>query len=221
MTEKNASMNNYVELVKLKTEKILQNNDLDIVLSDDIWGKSTLLVKSGGYLTEELINKLLNFGIKKVPVNFVEKDNAHSETLLTKEFLKTQCVLILENNVLNSAWLVRNLVDTGFSQGNIFVTSDYNSINQYFKIKKINFIFTGMSLYEKCQRVLNKYSLLRSTHAFVIMEKQETARKIKQNFLSGVKFLKKPLNAKVFSFLLNNALQENLLNLYVEEVSVS
>ena len=213
------STSNYVDLVKLKAEKLFQNKNLGIFLNDDIWENSTLLVKGGRYLTEDLINKLLNFGVKQVDVDFIEKNDGNRKII--NDFINNQNVLIIENNLLEASWLVRNLVDIGFKEGNIFVTADYNSINRYFRIKKINFIFTGFSLYEKCLKCVNKYSMLKNTHAFVTMEKKDSLRKIERDYNSDVKFLRKPLNAKLFKRSIINALNHNLLDSYVEEERIS
>jgi|GEM_PF-2301141 len=219
----NRPRNNYVDLVRLKADKIFQNRKLNMVLNDDIWGRNTLLVKSGGYLTEDLINKLLNFGIKSVNVNFVENndENESAQDPIISQFIENQYVLIIEENLLNTAWLVRNLVDAGFSEKNIFITADYNSINRYFKIKKVNFIFVGMSLYEKCMKCVNKYSLLKGTYAYVIMENKDSARKIKSDYYSEVKFLKKPLNTRIFNNIINQALNYNLMEFYADKAWIS
>ncbi len=221
MTISNKSQGNYVNLLKLKADKIFQNKNLNVVLNDDIWGEDTLLLRSGRYLNEDLINKLLNFGIKNINVNFVEKnEDVKEQEFVVNEFIKNQNVLIVEKNILNTAWFVRNLIDIGFSEGNILITGDYNFINQYFRVKKINFIFIGLPLYEKCIKCINKYSLLRHTHAFVIMESRDSLRKIENNYSSEVKFLRKPLSSKTFNALINRALSTNLLDFYTEETNV-
>jgi len=217
------SMNNYVDLIRLKAEKILQNKDFGITLNDDIWEQSTLLVKSGGYLTEDLINKLLNFGIKKVQVNFVKKEEEQTleEQDFLGDFVKTQNALILENNLLNASGLVKKLVDMGFNKSNIFITANHNSINKYFRAKKINFVFTGLPFYKKCARCVNKYSLLRNTHAFVLIERHDSMRKVENNYASDVKFLRKPVNFKFLKILINKALNYNLQDFYAEEADIS
>ncbi len=211
---------NYVDLLKLKADKIYQNDNFKLILSDDIWGKGTLLLKSGRHLSEELINKLINFGIKNISVDFVKKSETEKESLL-KEFIKSQNALIVEKNILNSAWVVRNLVDIGFNEKNILVTGEPNLINHFLKLKKVNFIFVGFSLYEKCEKCVNKYSLLRDKHVYVIMESKDNLKKLEKNYSTNVKFLKKPLSAKEFNSLIIKALSANLLDFYTEEASVS
>lgn len=232
MANSNRVMTNYVDLIRLKAEKFLQNGKFGIMLNDDIWEDGTLLVKSGKYLTDSLLSKLINFGVKKVNVNFVEKE---AEMILLEQeavknfepeyvsnnFVKTQNVLIIENNLINASWIVRSLIDIGFSEGNIFVTANYNSINKYFKVKKINFMFIGLSLYEKCSKSFNKYSLLKNTHSFALIEKGDTVRKIKNNYACDVKFLMKPLGYKYFKTLISKAINENMHDVYLDEVEIS
>ncbi|MFW5795228.1 MAG: hypothetical protein ACOCV1_07060, partial [Bacillota bacterium] len=203
MNHKNNSIiNSYVDLMKLKSEKILLDNKLGVVLSNDVWENNALLIKSGGYLTEDLINRLLNFGVKKVNVNFVYKNQINS---LNQDFIKNQQVIILEDNFFNIAWLKRNLIKMGFNHENILVTVNYHSLNKYFKDKKINFIFIGQSLYEKSARCINKYSMLKTTHSFVLIEKEKTDA-IKIGYKSKIKFLDSPLDLDNFTFLINQAL---------------
>ena len=225
MVVKNKSIKNYVDLIWLKAGKMLENEHLSIILDDDIWENDMLIVKSGRYLTEKLINKLLNFGIKKVNVNFEDTESNENykknENILINKFIKTQNVLVIENNFLNTGWLVKNLLTSNFNKNNIFVTSAYNSINKYFRSKKINFIFISCALYEKCQKCVDKYSLLKDTHVFVIMEKDDSARKIKNNYNSDIRFLIKPLSIKRFNFFIKQVLNLNLLNFYMDDAKIS
>lgn len=222
MTTSSKSQGSFVDLLKLKVDRIFQNEKLRIMLNDDIWENDTLILKSGRYLSEDLVNKLLNFGVKRVSVDFIEKKEEElNQDSLISEFVKSQNILIVEKNLLNTAWIVRNLIDIGFNEKNIFITSDHNSINHYFKVKKINFVFLGFSLYEKCMKSVNKYSMLKNTHAFVIMENKDSLRKIEKNYFSEVKFLRKPLGSKTFFSFVNRALNCNLLDFYTEEESAS
>lgn len=213
---------NHIDLLDLKTEKLLRGGNVNVVLQDDIWDRDTLLLRSGRYLTENLINKLINFGIRRVSVDFVEQDspeNVHENQL--EEFTAGQCALIIENNMINASWLVRHLVDIGFSHKNIFITADYNAINQYFRVKKINFIFAGIDIYEKCTKCIDKYSRLRNIHAFVTIENVDSMRKIRTENNTSVNFFKKSLSAEVFKSGVKRAINANYLDLYAEEALAS
>lgn len=213
--KKNETPINYIDLLDLKTEKLLQNKNVSIILQDDIWDKDILLLKGGRYLTESLINKLINFGIKRINADVVEKNveklaNAHS----IKDFTANQCALIVEDSIINASWLVRHLVDIGFAPKNIFITADYNAINQYFRVKKINFIFTNHAIYEKCKKCIDKYSHLRDVHAFITME---NAKKLNPDSNSTINCIDKSNYPDDFKNSVKQALNANFLYFYLGE----
>lgn len=217
--EKNKMPVNYIDLLDLKTEKLLQNRNVNIILQDDVWDKDILLLRGGKYLTESLINKLINFGIKRINVDVIDKNIEELTTANSlKEFTANQCALIVENNMINASWLVRHLVDVGFEPKNIFITADYNAINQYFRVKKINFIFTSFDIYEKCKKCVDKYSHLRDVHAFVTTENMQ---KIKIDNNSAVSFIDKSNYPDDFKNSVKQALNANFLYFYSTESLVS
>ena len=136
---------NYIDLISLKAANILEKQNLNIILNDDIWDKDTLIIRSGGYLTESLITKLINFGIREVSVDFAPEEQ--DSTSLLEDFSKTQSALIIADNLADSAWLVKNLIDSGFDKENIFITDNHNSINKFFRSRTINIIFTNSVIY--------------------------------------------------------------------------
>jgi len=210
---------NYIDLISLKAANILEKQNLNIILNDDIWDKETLIIKSGGYLTESLITKLINFGIREVSVDFApEEQDAAS---LLQDFTKTQSALIIADNLADLGWLDKNLIDAGFDKKNIFLTDNYNSINKFFRSRVINIIFISSVFYEKSHKCVDKYSLLRNTHAFVILEENESARKLKTGYNSHVKFLIKPLYAKRLKFFINQAVNQNFLDFHMDEAQIS
>jgi hypothetical protein len=225
MNTKISAVKSYVDLVSLKTQEKLNKNSLNLVIEDDVWEKDILIVKSGKYLNEELINKLLKFGIKKVRVNILEENQKRmekeEESISLIEFIKTQSVLLVENDLSDAGWLVRNLIDSGFKGGNIFVTADANSINKYFKVKKMNFVFIESSLYEKCPKCISKYTLLKNIHTFILIDKNESRRKLIQDNISEIKFINKPFETEDFKNHINSALNQNLLDFYKDEVKIS
>ncbi len=221
MTVKTKSTRNYIDLISLKASKMLEKQNFDIILNDDIWDNNTLIVKSGGYLTDSLINKLINFGIEEVSVDFAEKAVKPQDINLFKLFINDRNVLIVDNNLHQISWLVKNLVNYGFDKAGISITDNYNYINKIFRAKKISLIFTSSYFYEKCGKCIDKYSLLRNTHAFVIMEQNETARKLKSGYNSEVKFIRKPLNTEMLKFFINQPLGRSFLDFYTEESSIS
>ena len=214
-----------VDLIKLKTDKLIESKDQGLLLKDDIWGKGTLILKSGVYLTEEIINKLLKFGIRKVNVtldNLVAQEfDVEEQNQLKKQFLCTQSVLIVEKNLINASLLVRQLIDNGFKEGNIFVTKEPTTINKYFRAKHINFLFIDEDLYENCAKCVEKYTLLRNTHTFIMliamMANKLELMEFKKAGISKIKFLLKPIMEEKLNRLVLEALDRNFLDFWNEE----
>lgn len=222
MTVKNKSIKSYIDLISLKASRLLEKQNFRIILNDDIWDNNRLIVKSGGYLTDSLLNKLINFGIKKISVDFLDKaEKQDNNADLYKVFIKTQSVLIVEDNLLQISQLVKKFMGYGLDKSNIFVTDNPNSINTYFRNTMINFIFINLSLYEKCKKSVDKYSLLRNTHVFVLMEENESARKLKDGYNPEVRFLAGSLGAEKLKFFINQALSQNFMDFYTEETRIS
>ncbi len=209
------------ELLKLKADKLIEIKENGLLLKEDIWEKGTLVLKSGVYLTEELINKLLRFGIKRVNVdleNFSEK-NALSEfpESMTKKYIASQSALIVEKNIIDAGLMIKYLIDIGFKGGNIFITKEPNFINRYFGAKKINFLFIDGGLYPKCARCVQKYTSLRNLHAFVLLNSADFNEFKKMSKFSKINFLFRPVKENSFKRLVSHALDQNFLDFWTEE----
>lgn len=221
MTTKTKTYKNYIDLISLKASNLLKKQDFKIILNDDVWDNNILIVKSGGYLTDSIINKLINFGIKQVSVNFPEDVDKQDNANLLKIFISSQKALIVNNNLSETSWIKKNLLSYGIESTNIFITDDHNSINKFFRNQQINIIFINSSLYEKCQKCIDKYSLLKNTHVFVIMGENESARKLKNGYNSDAKFIARPLSAERLKLFANQALNRNFLDFYSQETRIS
>ena len=182
-----------VELLKLKAGRLIDSESL--TLKEDIWGKGTLVLKSGAYLTEDIIRKLPNFGIEEIEAEEFEQE--YEEVYVSEEnevevrnFIRSQNVLIVEKNIFDASAIVKPMVDAGFKTGNIFVTREPSAINGYFRAKKFNFLFINQELYETAVKCVEKFSVLKNTHVFVISETDNVAAlNLPKN--SKIKFLYK------------------------------
>lgn len=224
MISGNISLIESMELIKNKTDNIIKANESSVLLKDDIWGKDTLILKSGVYLTEEIINKLLKFGIKKVNVvlDNMETENStiNEDIRYAKPVIANQNVLIVEKTMLNASMLVKKLLKTGFKEGNIFVTLETGSINKYFRTRHINFLFIDEDLYDSCQKCVEKFSLLRDTHAY-IMVNMEGILKFKRKGISEIEFITKPVVQEKLNLTVLTAINHHLSDFYAEEVLIS
>jgi len=204
----------YIDLISLKAANLLQKQDFNMILKEDIWNKKTLLAKSGHYLTENIIIKLMNFGVENISVDFSEEIEDTSGATLFRAFLKTRNVLIIDDEMSNIFNLTGNLLEQGFEKSNILITDNYNLINKIFKDRQINLIFINSALYGNCARCVDKYSLLKHTHAFVVLKEYESARKLRGSCKSEVKFLTRPISALEFKLIINSSLSRNFIDFY-------
>ncbi len=211
----------YIDLISLRAANLLQKQDFNMVLNDDIWDKNKLLAKSGYYLTEDIINKLMNFGVENISVDFSLEMVEESGINLFKAFIRTLNVLIIDDNMKNSFNLTKSLLAQGFEKNNILITDNHNLINKIFRDRKINLIFINLSLYERCTRCVDKYSLLKNTHAFVVVQKGETARKLRSGYNSEVKFLSVSVDEQELEFEINQSLSRNFIDFYSMESRIS
>lgn len=87
-----------IDLREIKNEREPKKNSF--MLRDDIWKKGILILKSGRYLTDDIIEKLLNFGVYEVNVHINKDDYTEfSSQLKQKEFVKNQNIFIIENEL--------------------------------------------------------------------------------------------------------------------------
>lgn len=213
------SVKESVDLLRIKTDKLLKTEENKILLKDDIWQNETLVLKSGIYLTEELIGKLLKFGIKRVNVDLQNHNqNALSEFPegMSKTFKASQSALIVEKNVIDAGLIIKYLIDIGFRGGNIFVTKEPSFINRYFGVRKINFVFVDGDLFSKCARCVQKYTALRNTHAFVLLD-SANGQEAKKSKVSRVNFIMRPIKEMQFKKMVSSALDQNFLDFWTED----
>ncbi|MDD3012150.1 MAG: hypothetical protein PHC34_00415 [Candidatus Gastranaerophilales bacterium] len=107
-------LENPVNLKRIRTEKMLEKYSL--VLKEDVWKKGLLLLRNGLYLSEEVIEKLINFGIHEINVHYYEDNFGEEEKyieMLKRNFLKNQNVFIFDKNIKNSVYFANILIHTG------------------------------------------------------------------------------------------------------------
>ena len=219
MVSGTGSLKESVDLIKIKTDNLIEGKESGFLLKDDVWGKGALILKSGAYLTDEVINKLLNFGIKKVsvaPDDLIVEETSPETYYSLKKFINTQSILIVEKNLINAGLIVKQLINNGFKEGNIFVTKEPHAINKYFRAKQINFLFIDEDLYENCKKCVEKYSLLRNTHTFIMINATDLTE-FKKGRISKIKFLLKPIMEEKLNRLVLEALNQNFLDFWNEE----
>lgn len=214
---------NPISLNKIKTDKILDKYSL--VLKNDIWKKGLLLLRSGLYLSEEVVDKLINFGIQEVNVHYYE-DNCEEERyveMLKRNMLKAENVFIFDKNIRNSVYLANILIHTGYKRGNIFTLTQAKYTGKYFKTKKPDYLVIDYeSNSENFINILKEvYS---NTHIFLMVDEETknlTSFKKLQNSLKAFKInlVSKPVSLGYFLKLINDCIDSDFSELLKNEQS--
>ncbi len=153
-----------------------QLNDFDniieynFILNDDIWLNNLLLLKKGTLLSSTIIDKLIKFGIKKAQIEPSKRilNNPAFHSFEGVELLKNQYVLVIQDDFPKITKLVKSLLDTGFSDDNIFVSTEPESLEKYLSNRKLNYVFINSKNFDqKIQQVLKKVSSKRLLNIFV------------------------------------------------------
>lgn len=116
----NNSIKNPIDLLELKSERFSDDSEYNMVLKEDVWKQGILILRSGKYLTGEIIDKLINFGIREVNVHlddneFQEDENQAIEEL-KRNYIKSQNILIIDSKYKNIIFLASILTKMGFRE---------------------------------------------------------------------------------------------------------
>lgn len=161
-------LRNPVSPKMLKINHFFEKENLKLVLKKDIWKKNTLILKSGKCLNQEILEKIINFGISEIYVNYEHKLNPDMDLLnnLKQNFLSSQKVLIIENDQKNTNIVVKFLQKKGFQDKNIIISNNVNSIDLYFA-KSLHYIYVDFDLYNQMDDTL-KSNVSSAYHKFIM-----------------------------------------------------
>jgi|GEM_PF-3467994 len=219
-------LENPVSLQKIKNEKLLKKYSL--ILKADVWKQGLLLLRRGLYLSEELIDKLINFGIENINVDYYEDCYADEEKyieMLKQNFLKNQVVFIFDKNVRNSVYLANILMHAGYKKGNIFALSNNKYVSKYFKNRRPDYLIIDYeSNSENITDILKEVDSY--THIFLTVE--ESTKKSREfiKFQNNTKFFKinlitKPLSLGVFLRFISDCIDSDFSDLLKNEYNKS
>jgi hypothetical protein len=208
--EENALLSNPVNLKELKDSCTFENSDF--ILKDDIWLKGILLIRSGKYLTESIIDKLMNFGIYEVnihlnrAVDYTEESNATRE--LKENYMKTQSILIIDKDFNEIKRLEKTLVNIGFKEKNIQEATNIRVLTRYFQNKPPDYLFINGHYWgiKNYLSYIRSSKTLKNMHIFLLSDEFE---------------LQKPeINAENFNARLIHkpVIEEQLKNLVIKHV---
>ena len=180
-------LKNPVSLQEIKSEKILAKYRL--ILKEDIWKKGLLLLRSGLFLSEELIDKLMNFGIFEI--NVLYQDNGYEEEymkVLKRNFLSSKNVYIIDPDLKNAVYWTNILADIGYKIKNIYTLTNAKYAASCFKDKNPDYLIIDYeSNSEDIIDILEKVN--KHTHIFIIVDKNSRTSNKFNELENNVKLL--------------------------------
>ncbi|MFH0702553.1 MAG: hypothetical protein V2B14_03320 [bacterium] len=219
-----ANMKNPINLRRLRSKKN-SNFNYNLVLKDDIWKQGILLLRSGKYLTKDIIDKLINFGIHEINVHLDEEDENDYEYYedensaieeLKKNFIKTQNILVIDNNFRDANYLTRTLMCVGFKQRNIYVITNAKLIKKYFESKNFAHLFIDFNLYKNNTQIVDNLNL-KNINIFLttlLSEIKTSIRELESNIDSlETKIILKPVMAGHLRNLINQSVDRDFCRL--------
>ena len=212
MVEKN-DLNNPINLNKIKKEYNIFSKKL--MIKDDIWKKGILILRGGRYLTEEIIDKLINFGIYEVNVHTNEEN-----TNLDNQEIENQNIFIVEKEFKDISMLVRELINLGFNEKNIFGITVPKLIDRYFKHITPSYLFIDFGLFAENKEIFLKEfeyakNKINNINIFLTINQNEINRLKVKNLENTSDYLEKKLIIKPIikshlTHLLNQCLTESV-----------
>lgn len=218
-------LKNPLNLFSVKTNKWFQDIDFDPVLKNDLWCNGTLILRSGNLLTKEIINKLINFGINEVEIflenDFTPQDEINALEELKNNFIKTQNLVLFDQNEKNVKNLKQMLTFIGFKQRKIINQPDLKNFIKILNNFKPLYAFIDYDLFikSKGKDLLKKLILPENCTIFVIYEGMHIDRnKIideieGKNHNNNIKVLFKPLLMTTLKTLISKYTQNHFTTL--------
>ncbi|OGI16683.1 MAG: hypothetical protein A2287_03975 [Candidatus Melainabacteria bacterium RIFOXYA12_FULL_32_12] len=218
-------LTNPVNLKTLKSKFYREFSNFTLVLKDDIWKRGILILRGGKYLTEDMIDRLLNFGINEVNIHLDEDDCEEEHKAveeLKRNFIKTQNILLIDKDFDDMGYIVKNLVNIGFNKKNIYVSTDIKVINKYLQDRIPDYLFVsykpGIEAYIKAIR---EVEVLKDIHIFLtasIDESELGIRELENKADSlSTKFILKPVIAGYLKKLVSQTIDQDFCKLLKNE----
>src|SRR3989339_431266 len=205
---------NPVNLKNLKISNVLNDPTVNLVLKEDIWLRGILILRSGKHLSETIIDKLVNFGINEVNVN-IEKDNYIRDEYeaiedLKKNFIESQNILIIDEDLKEIRSIARHLTDIGFQEDHIFGSTDARAIDNYIQDKVPDYLFINYDgETESYIRTMRQF--LVDTHVFLTasLNKADINKLEDKSGILDSKFIAKPLIAGQIRNLISRCIDQD------------
>jgi len=159
-----------IDLYWLKINNLTSNPYFDLILNDDIWQNDILLLKKGRTIDDDILEKLMNFGVKQIKIDISRKKSfKNSVGTHSPESINKQSVLVIREDFKSISSFVKILMESGFKDKNIFAATGIDILNRYLQNNNLNYIFIDHSLYdEKVLNIVEENTFLRIINIFII-----------------------------------------------------
>lgn len=170
-------LTNPVSLRRLTELSLPNQNDYALVLRDDIWKRGTLLLRRGKYLTLDIIDKLLKFGIFEVNVHLLNERYDEQEYAVVDEFKgnfsKSQNILIIQKSFKEISSIAKILKEMRFNENNIYASTDIRHIKRYFeKIPPAYLFIEAEFIMQIPENILVNLRNINDVHIFVFVSNE-------------------------------------------------
>lgn len=204
-----------VSLFRLKNQKCYFKNK--VILKEDIWQENVLLLRKGIDLSENIIDKLLNFGIKEVCIFCNNSEEEIAEFKICNElkniFLNEKKVLIFEKSLTQNTYLSKKLTNTGFESRNIFYSVNFSQTINMIKNTDIPFIFLNYKEFIlNYENFIQAENIIQNKHIFIIKEETAPAELSKQASALAIQF-----NAEIITLPINTTNFINIINSRIDD----
>ncbi|MEW5821498.1 MAG: hypothetical protein AB1782_15000 [Cyanobacteriota bacterium] len=148
------SLKNPVPLYNLLRKDVRDTVDGQVILSEDLYYRGVLILKTGTFLDDETIYRLLNFGFKKV--NIILPDSNESKIpgfenvsilQLKKQYLKGQKCLVADKDGKQINELISMICASYIKETNIYAVNNSIPIKKLIDERHPKFVFIDLNLY--------------------------------------------------------------------------
>lgn len=218
---RNGLLKNPVRLYNLLRNDIRTALDEQVILNEDLYYKDTLIIKAGSYLDDQVIYRLLNFGIKSVNIQLPEnntgkpviKTNTFGD--IKKLFLKQQKCIVADKDAYYINQLISALKSSHITESNILAVNNTIPIKKLIEDNCPKFVFIDLNLYPdnglKVIKEINKLSLNTNIYLTALINHSKTALVDKLNKeveKSNASLIYKPVSPSQIKLLVMNSISQ-------------
>jgi len=225
------SLKNPVPLYNLLRKDVREALDKQVILTENLYYRDVLIIKSGAFLDETLIFKLLNFGFKRVNILLPDSKSVPGDfenvsiLQLKKQLLKQEKCLIADKNAYHINELISVLTASYINENNILAVNNSMPVKKMILEKQPKLVFIDLNLYPKhglkVIKEISKHSIGKVfLTALVDGSKVELINKLKSEVdACEAQLLLKPISASNLRNILLDCISNNDVKKYLARLN--